>query len=776
MSGRFAVLSLLLLAIGPGPAALAQGVDAGTPEVLDGGAIESTDDAGTSTVGRADAPVVTAVTEPDAGPSLDLLALDSLVAEPDAGTSPHETSVFGRRDSEVPGSVHVVKSSDLERFERDDPHAVVRSVPGVYVREEDGFGLRPNIGLRGANSDRSKKVTLLEDGVLLGPAPYSAPAAYYLPLITRMQAVRVVKGPAAIMHGPQTVGGSIEFITRDVPLYKTVFLDLAGGEYLYGKAHGRFGFGDEHSGVLIEGVHLRNSGFKEIDGGGDTGFVRNEWMAKGRHKLSEHHVFAVKAGYSSEGSNETYVGLTDADAGRTPNRRYRASVFDRMEWTRTQVSLSHAFTLESLKVTSTVYRHDLERTWRKVNRFRGEALARVLASPQSPRNAIYYSLLTGQTDSSSAGEALMIGPNARTFVSQGLQSVASFELDTGPVHHRFEGGVRWHYDRAERRHTEDAYLMRGGEPVWAGEPTLTSVEDRDSTHAVALHVGDAITWERFAITPGVRAEFIRSRSQDRLRGTDDPGALNVLLPGIGAHAQIAEAVGAFAGVYRGFSPPPPGLGRTEPELSVNYEAGARFTPAGARLEAIGFFNDYSNLTNICTFSGGCVNEDLDRQFEAGRAYIYGAEVFATKTLRPLAATRVPVSLAYTFTRTQLRESFSSADPQFGNVEVGDELPYVPEHQLTANVGVDRERYGLHVAATYTGAMREIAGQGEPRDGELTDPLLTFDLSASVRPHPNVRVYLNVRNVFDTQVIVSRRPFGARTNAPRMIHAGVSYGF
>ncbi|MEM9696046.1 MAG: TonB-dependent receptor plug domain-containing protein [Myxococcota bacterium] len=101
---------------------------------------------------------------------------------------PVDVSVFGkaRTTKRVAGSAHKVDEEELERREDDNAHRILARVPGVYVRGEDGYGLRPNIGLRGGNSDRSSKVTLMEDGVLLGPAPYSAPAAYYFPLMTRM--------------------------------------------------------------------------------------------------------------------------------------------------------------------------------------------------------------------------------------------------------------------------------------------------------------------------------------------------------------------------------------------------------------------------------------------------------------------------------------------------------------------------------------------------------------------------------------------------------------
>ncbi len=690
-----------------------------------------------------------------------------------------ESVVVGTSEARTSGSVHVLKPSKLQRFELDDPQAILQSVPGVYGRGEDGFGLRPNVGLRGVNPDRSKKVTLLEDGVLFGPAPYSAPAAYFFPLMTRMQSVRILKGPSAIQHGPQTVGGSVEFITRDIPGGEDFGVDVGSGEHLYGKFHGYYGASTERSGFLVEGVHLRSNGFKELDGGGHTGFRRNEWMLKARHDLdtegSSRHRLQLKLGYSDEDSNETYLGLSDADFAENPLRRYGASRLDHMAWNRTQVVLSHHLDADALAVTTSAYRHDFHRVWRKVNRFRGTDIASVLEDPTSARNAIYYGVLTGAIDASTPEETLLIGPNDRTFVSQGLQSVARWSTTTGPLSHHLELGVRYHFDSIERLHTEDGFLRQGGELVPDGAPTATTAHNRDSTHAVALHVTDAIAWGRLMMTPGLRLEVLRSQSINRLTGARQDGALEAFMPGLGVYGALTRELGLFAGVYRGFSPPAPGQpSEVLPERSLNFEAGARWTRRGERIEVVGFLNDYSNLTDICTFSNGCLNENLDRQIDAGEARIMGLEVFAEKTFRPGGGVTFPTSVAYTFTQTELLEDFRSGDPQFGMVRAGDEMPYVPRHQLFATAGVESAFGGLSVSATFIDAMREQAGQGEVPPEEKTGALLTFDLNASWSFSREGQLYLSARNLLDNQVIVSRRPYGARPNAPRTVLIGLKY--
>ena len=703
-------------------------------------------------------------------------------AEPAAGP-PQQVTVMGVRADRLAGSTQVLGEKQLERNEYDDPHRVLLQVPGVYVRGEDGFGLRPNIGIRGASSDRSKKITLMEDGVLLAPAPYSAPAAYYFPIVTRMVAVRVIKGPAGIVYGPQTIGGALDLRTRSIPAATSGAVDLGVGQYGYGKLHAYAGSSDEHTGFLVEGVHVRNDGFKTLDGGGDTGFYRNEWMVKANHVVDPYadvqHDFTVKLGFSNETSHETYLGLTDSDFRNDPFRRYRASANDRMQWHRTQIVLSHRAQLDlHHSLVTTAYRHDLTRSWNRLKRFRnGPSLTEVLSSPDSGTRRIFYEVLRG-ADAGSEGETLMIGPNGRKFVSQGVQTVHRARASTGPLVHQIEHGVRLHNDRIERLHQEDGFVMTGGELVPDGLPTITTDDNRAETAALALHASDAVTWGRVTLTPGARVEVIRWTFDDRLADAKSGDSYAVFLPGVGAFVAITDELGALGGVYRGFSPvaPGPAPSGADPELSVNYEAGLRYAAKATRADVVGFLNDYSNLTDVCTFSNGCLDANLDRQFDAGRARTYGVEAHAQHEIRTGFGLVVPLLGAYTFTRAEFRENFESANPQFGTVRVGDELPYVPRHQASFTIGAETRRFGVAATGTYVDKMREQAGSGPFDPATTTDAFFTLDVGAHVNLTERAQIYGNVRNVLNDEYIAARRPFGARPGIKRWGHLGARYKF
>lgn len=695
--------------------------------------------------------------------------------EPDVET----ISIIGRPGgtSRVAGSAHRIDAAELARFNYDDVHRVLLQTPGVYVRGEDGYGLRPNIGMRGANSDRSSKVTLMEDGVLMAPAPYSAPAAYYFPLMPRIAGAEVFKGPASIRYGPNTIGGALNFQTRALPTQTEGYLDLGYGTDRFGRVHGHVGTGGERWSVLLEGVHFQTEGFKDLDGGDDTGFDRNEVVLRARYATPDSgdlkHQFAIRLGYADEASRETYLGLADQDFEATPFRRYPATQRGLMDWQRTQLRLTYTLSDDDafdLRIVG--YRHDFERSWEKINRFRGADIRDVLNNPDSGQEAVFFSILRGEEDSTNSDQALLIGTNSREFVSQGVEATARWNAQWGPLTNQLRLGARFHYDEIRRRHTEDAFLMDRGQLVPEGTDTEVTTRNRGSTDAWAFYLYDEIELGDLLVAPGVRLERITSVFRDNLARSRSNRSDTVLIPGVGVHYQLTPELGLWGGVHQGFSPVSPGQSDdVEPEKSVNYEAGARFGWRRTRAEVIGFFNDYANLTGECTQSSGCADALLNQQFNGGEVHVYGLEAVFGQEVQTTLGASLFANIAYTLTQSRFRSSFLSENNQFGEVNRGDELPYVPEHQGSLQTGVRGEMWEVNTSVTYVGTMRDAAGQGPIPIPERIDDYVVVDVATSVALG-RVDLYVNVNNVFNTAYAVSRRPLGLRPGRPFQLLAGV----
>jgi Fe(3+) dicitrate transport protein len=715
------------------------------------------------------------------------------------------------------GSATLIDEAALEKFKFDDINRVLYNVPGVNIREEDGYGLRPNIGFRGATPERSKKITVMEDGILIGPAPYSAPAAYYFPMMSKMTSIEVSKGPAAIKYGPNTVAGALNMTTRAVPYEQAGMINIMAGADAYTKVHGYYGntFGD--LGVLIEAINMQADGFKELDGGGstlygasiydgegNTGFNKNDIMAKFRYDLttgSIDHTFELKLAYADEHSNETYLGLTDDDLYANPDRRYVASELDNMDWQHDQIQFTHFMQADGFDITTRIYRNNFERSWFKINGFNnGADLQDVLANPndedEDGTNARYYQILTGQRDSVDGNEKIIVGDNAREYYSQGIQTELYFEQDLFGLNHQFNVGARFHQDQIERNHTTDSFIMTDGHLVSDGSEQMETTINRERTDAIAVFFKDTIKYDALAVTLGLRGEFIDSTYQNRAAGEEDDWqkkSSHIWLPSLSLFYTINENLGLLFGVHEGFIPTSPKEGSdVDIENSINYEFGGRFYQGDLQAEAVFFFNDMSNLKESCTFSSASTcSDNLDAEYNGGEVNVYGLE-FSTSYVAALSDNlTVPMSLVYTYTDSEFKNSFDSDFSMWGSITAGDGLPYLAEQQLALNLGLHAEQWDINLIARYVGEMLEVSGKATTADGDIiegiylegatTEAYVMVDLSASyylstLDSGDLGKVYVKIDNIFDTQEIVSRRPYGARPTKPQQLFIGYQYNF
>ena len=683
----------------------------------------------------------------------------------------------------IPGSAYVIDGEALEAQRQgfDDIHRMLRQVPGVVIQEEDGYGLRPNIGMRGTGSERSAKITLMEDGVLIAPAPYTAPSAYYFPVTGRMEAIEVRKGSSQIKFGPRTNGGALNLVSTSVPISLRMRADVAVGTDSALKGHINVGDSYKNVGWLFETYQLRTNGFKELDGGDRTGFHVQDYLGKLRFNTSPSaRIFQsleLKVGAGKEDSNETYLGLTERDFDGNPVRRYAASQPDNIQWNHQQFQAQHFVAMPNgIDVTTTFYRNNFERNWYKLQSILGTGISGIIDDP--PEHARELAIAKG---ADSDPNDLRVRANAREYYSQGIQSVAGFTAHTGATEHDFELGVRYHQDEEDRFQHEDGFQMLNGLMglTSAGAPGSQSNRVSDAS-ALALFAQDTIRISRWTLLPGVRYETIELTRTDY--ATSDPGRreprvrenhVTTVVPGIGITYAATPGLHVFGGIHKGFGPPGPDSTEfTQSEESLNYELGLRGQRRSLGAEVVFYYNDYSNLLGIDTLSSGGSGEgDL---FNGGASRATGIEASLSYDFAELSESglRLPFLFSYTLSDAEFLTSFDSTYPPWGDVQEGDKLPYLARHQLYARFAVEESGWSASVDANFSSRMRTEAGQGDIPAGQGTDAYLVVNAFAEFDLSLEVRFFATVQNVGNNAYIVSRRPAGLRPGLPRTFMTGI----
>ncbi len=701
------------------------------------------------------------------------------------------TIIGQRRDvQDVPGSAYIISQEDLKSFLSSDVMRVLRTVPGVYVQEEDGYGLRPNIGIRGSGLDRSARIALLEDGVLIAPAPYAASSAYYFPTQRRMHALEVLKGPASVAVGPRTTGGAINLISTPIPDAFAANLDLRAGQNGTNDAHINVGDRGRRFSWMVETVQSQSDGFKRIDGPngskqGSTGFELEDYLLKlqldSDPDAAKYQSLRLKAGYTDQVSDETYLGLTEDDFGPDPYRRYAASAGDQFKGEHEQLQLSYVIESESnWRGQVTAYRNNFKRDWFKLRSVAGTSIGHILDDPET--YATQYKQLTG---ADSADDALIKRHNNREYFSRGIQGNISWDFKFDNTELTLKTGVRLHEDEEDRLQQEDGFRMQDSLLVQTSTGARGSQANRiSSAEARSIFIDTEIRTGNWILTPGARFEDIDLQRLDFSTGDPDrddgptrvrKNSVSVLIPGMGALYRLNDQWRVLAGVHKGFNPPGPGSSASE-EKSLNVEAGTRFSNDSLNFEAIYFVNDYDNLVGTVTASTGG-DGAIGDQFDGGEVTVQGLELNAGYTFSGLGNGQfdLPLSLQYTLTaEAEFDNAFDSNFGPWGDVEVGDELPYIPEHQLRVSAAIEHERFGVSLAANYIGKMRTVAGQGAYVPEESIDSHVVWDVMASWQFTESLSTYIKVDNLFDEVYVAARRPAGLRPGLDRTAYIGLSF--
>ena len=730
------------------------------------------------------------------------LPLFCIAQESDSITSLPSVQIIGKKINRLPGSGQVIDAKKLALLNQTDINKVLQTIPGVYIRDEEGFGLRPNIGLRGTQVNRSAKITLMEDGVLMAPAPYADPSAYYFPTFARMDRVEVLKGSSQIKYGPYTIGGAINLVSTPFPSTFKTFAQVSVGSFQTNQQRIWLGNSTKNIDFLFEINRHASTGFKEIDGGGNSGFDRRDFLGKIRwHSTSSARVqqsVTLKVLNMSERGNESYLGLTFDDFNINPNRRYAATQKDKLDVTHQHITLNHtiAFSKNS-NFSTTGYLTYTYRDWGRVNNVDGQSVTTVLANPGLYPSS--FRIMRGQTNGS-----VVFQNAARTFFSKGLQSNFQYKLTTTRIKQFVQVGIRLHTDKADRYATQSDFVMTGGHLIQISAGARGNSENQiRKAKSIAVFFQDDIKWGDLTISPGIRYEnMVLSLDNFGIADSERLGAalktasnhVSAFLPGVGINYILNPRFSFFGGIHKGFSPPGmpsvAAVTQAKPEKAWSYEAGFRSQNDCWNIQVASFLNQYENILGSDNQSGG--GAGTGDMFNAGNANTMGVEWSAETELVSLMTTgkkyRTPIAVTYTFTRAVFASTFSNAGGDWGTglIQKNDEIPFLTPHLLTISAGYETKRFNTSVLARFTGVTRIKPGQGKniqlPETGVAYNNVnalksyWVLDISSNYKLTTKTTLFATLNNILNTQYIVANLPQGYRPGMPIAMMTGVKVNF
>ena len=710
----------------------------------------------------------------------------------------HDVEIVGYNAKTIAGSGQYINARTLSKTNQININNVLRNIPGVNVRDEEGFGLRPNIGLRGTPVNRSAKITLMEDGILFAPAPYADPSAYYFPTFSRMQGVEVLKGSSQVKYGPYTVGGAVNLLSTSIPDAFKAFAQVSYGSFNTNQQRIWVGDSKKNFDYVVEFNRFASDGFKQLDGGGNTGFERRDVMGKFRwHTDSDAAVaqsLTLKVLNATELGNETYLGLSYADYIVNPLRRYAATQKDVLDMKHSHVSLNYNIQpLQGLIINATAYYANTYRDWARANSVGGQSVVNIINDPET--HALPYQILTGK-----ANGAIVYQSAARNYFAKGVQANARYFFCAGETSSKIEVGMRYHVDQADRLATRSTYNMTAGKMILAtaGIPGNNENQIRNA-NALATYLSYEFFYNGLKLSPGIRYEKIKldiqnfgnadfGRLGDNLKSATNE--LEVFLPGMGASFDINKKMNVFAGVHKGFSPP--GMPNTntnaehaKPETAINYEIGYRLNLSNMHLQLVGFRNNYDNILGSDNVSGG--GAGTGDMFNAGNARVQGLEMSMEYNLMSLfkqnSAFRIPLDIAYTYTSAKFAETFVNGGGDWGSglINAGDYIPFITPHLLTTSIGIENNKMNLVLIARYIGQTRVKPAQGEiilpSANTKLNDinaiaSNLVLDLSANYKLNKTITAFCTLNNISNNLGIITNLPQGYRPNMPININVGL----
>ncbi|UUA72871.1 TonB-dependent receptor family protein [Cellvibrio sp. QJXJ] len=642
-----------------------------------------------------------------------------------------------------PGSVAIVTEETLELRQPRSTEEALRAVPGVAIKPEEESAIVANIGIRGLSS-ADYKTLILEDGVPVAPGLFVGNGRYYNPRIQRMESIEVLKGAASLRYGPSTIGGVINYITKQPK--DGVQLEARAGSFNSREATLEVG-GSSPSQEAQFGAFITRA---SSDGFMDKGYDMTDVMVKTGMALGDDQWLSVKVSdYDSE-ANISYRGLflqqykDGVDENPAPD--------DYLISGRRGVDINHEWDINATtKLTTLVFGSE---TYRDYWRYNTNNTASVAAGQW-----VYLDTLNGYN---------------RSFERFGVDSRLKLQHQLFGIANETEFGVR-----LMNESMDDVTVGATRATPRTGTINKDQVESADS---LALYAQNRfVVTERLAVTAGLRVESYEQTTKNKRAATNNEADTSntEVLPGLGATYQINSALQGFASVYEAFSPALNGDAlngledqKLDAERSVNVEAGLRGARDKVNYELTFFRMEFDNqiipANSNSQFQRTNGGETLHQGLEAALGWDLGAGFSLNSS-----ATYIP-DAEFVGARRDANGNITTPD--------GNRVTYVPEWvtnlSLEYKTGKLRTAISLHHTGEQYTDVQNTKPITESTSGFFTgqiDSYTLVDLNAIYEFSKDLSISASAKNLTDENYIASLRQ-GIYVGTERTIDVGVKFKF
>ena len=387
----------------------------------------------------------------------------------------------------------IVLSNTTANLAANNSRQIYAKVAGLNVWESDGAGIQLGIGARGLSPNRTANFNTRQNGYDISADALGYPESYYTPPVEAVERIELVRGAASLQYGTQ-FGGMLNFVMKDAPKDKNFALNLR-------QTVGSFGF---------------TSSF--VDVGGNLGKKADE---NGNSKVSYYGFYQYKRGDGWRKNSGFDVHTGFAKLTFRPTSKLKISV----EYTGMNYLAQQAGGLTDALFEQNPRQSIRDRNWFAVNWNLGAVVLDYKISDKTQINSRTFGLYAGRKTVGNLDKISTIdfGKN-RTLIDGDFKN---FGNETRLLHrysinflgeklkkqtHAFVTGFRY-YNGFTTQRQGDADATNKPNFTFLNSENLENSSYQFPNQNASFFIENVFNLsDKWSITPGIRAEYIKTQA------------------------------------------------------------------------------------------------------------------------------------------------------------------------------------------------------------------------------------------------------------------------